>query len=473
MTAKNNRDGTDRLGSYAIWNDIFTRLFSIGPDGFNEVLARCHEVIAALAGGAHSAASAGEFTEHPVSEPDWELVDPHFRETLFQRYAAMRQQVEGSTDTQLQKNCVALVYSEIGGVCSAYGKPDEAMAAYERCVSFANASQDHMTAANAENHIGMILVDAGELQKAIEFFSDALAKRVKIRDFPGVASSLNNLGLAMDANRQPECAIKFYHLAVSLQRKLGDYQELATTLNNLGYAYADLHRHADAIDCLERAVLLLEERGDPRKLSATLRSLAEVWSLVGEHVKARRSYQQALTLAKENSDDVDRARTHRQFGRFLLRLGKLDESLEELKVALLLSEQGDDTGALSEVLLNLGEVSARLGDSAEADRYYQRYVATKERLGDVEGVQCVKARRSKDDWEDQHEMRHPLDCPQFHFSAIINLNEMLAIVAECPERPAPNDGPLLKKLLAEIAPLETKLDDLRRQERKDNRRTNE
>ena len=134
-------------------------------------------------------------------------------------------------------------------------------------------------------NLGLLLDQRGQLDAAIEHYSEAL--RLK----PDLADAQNNLGAALDRQGKTEDAIAHYREAIRLKPDWPDAQSnLAWTL-----ATHESSRYRDGAEALKLAERACAATGFTQP--AFLDTLAAAYAEVGRFEDARRTARSALALA--------------------------------------------------------------------------------------------------------------------------------------------------------------------------------
>jgi tetratricopeptide (TPR) repeat protein len=102
------------------------------------------------------------------------------------------------------------------------------------------------------------------VDRAIEYYRQALAIFREIGDQRGEGSGLGGLGRAHHRLGQVERAIDYYQQALAISREIGDRPGEGNRLGNLGVAYSDLGQVERAIDYYRRALAIRREIDDRR-----------------------------------------------------------------------------------------------------------------------------------------------------------------------------------------------------------------
>ncbi len=93
--------------------------------------------------------------------------------------------------------------------CSESGQIEKAIDYYEQALKVAYQTNDHQIAGNTLGNLGNAYQALGEMEKAMEYHKKALILFRKIGDRQGEGSVLGNLGKTYGASGQVEMAIKY------------------------------------------------------------------------------------------------------------------------------------------------------------------------------------------------------------------------------------------------------------------------
>jgi len=165
----------------------------------------------------------------------------------------------------------AITFYNLGTLYMRRGRPADAKTAYERALQF---QPDY---ADANNSLGALMAQSGDLPGAIERFRAALAAK------PEFADAMNNLGFALFQTGDAVHARELYEKALALQPGFPE------ALNNLGILYGSQRDLDRALGYFQQAVdqratygeaannlaLVLNARGEPDKAIAVLQRLLQ------------------------------------------------------------------------------------------------------------------------------------------------------------------------------------------------------
>jgi tetratricopeptide (TPR) repeat protein len=158
---------------------------------------------------------------------------------------------------------------------------EQALMHYEQALSLHRKQSDVREEANTLKNIGEVCDALRRREDAYAFYEQALGHFRAIGDRRGEGIVLNNLGVLHRKSNKNEEAFKCYEQAFCIFHKIGDLWGEADTLKSLGRFYG-LHRvpprYDIALACCLQAKTIFEglgypERGAiPRLVDATLRS---------------------------------------------------------------------------------------------------------------------------------------------------------------------------------------------------------
>ncbi len=213
------------------------------------------------------------------------------------------------------------------------------------------------------NNYANVLKETGQLEKAIQYFQEALRLR------PNSPEVLNNLGNVLGQLDKIDDAIKYYTKALELR------PDFAQAHYNLAVLLATQGKTDEAIASYRRAL-----RYRPQDVD-TLSNLGFALARKGEFDEAIESYQKALELEPDNII------THGRLALVLASVDRIDEAIEHCRIVL--RAYPDDI----EMHCNVGILWERKGSTDEAIKAYRR--ALKINPEYTKAQQLLKAALSK------------------------------------------------------------------------------
>ncbi|MEH1100829.1 tetratricopeptide repeat protein [Micromonospora sp. CPCC 205561] len=240
----------------------------------------------------------------------------------------------------------------------------------------------------AHNELGVLRRRRHDPQGAATALSLAVAERGR----RGTAQARMNLGLVLLDLGQLDDAVE--HLELS-RRHRSAADRAGHALTDLGLGAARLARGElePAHHHLVRAANAFRALGDARGYAAALTNLVLVHAGLGEHLDAAQSWRAALREYDSVTDPTNRAAALLNAGAALLAAAPAQARqayglLEESRLV----RGGRPTAGLGRTLLHLGDAAAALGDAEQARRHWTEAAGVCERARDADGRAAADAR---------------------------------------------------------------------------------
>lgn len=245
----------------------------------------------------------------------------------------------------------------------------------------------------AENLLGAVAFETGQVGEAERYFGTALELAHGLDDSLMTARASNNLASVAHLTGRPELALSLYRTALLSYQRLGDRRGMAETSHNLGIAFRQLRQWTEAERAAEQAVRHADQLADAALRGLALVGLAELHLELKAWPLAEREIERAAALAAEGDDPIGvveaaRLRALLEFGR-----GNADAALRN---ALVAREEARNLGSAlleAECATVAARAARRLGRDEEAERWRGEAVAGLTRLG-AEGL----LERFRNDW---------------------------------------------------------------------------
>jgi tetratricopeptide (TPR) repeat protein len=150
--------------------------------------------------------------------------------------------------------------------------------------------------------LGNAYLSIGQVERAIEYYEQALKIAREIEDRKGEGADIGNLGIAYCSLGQVERAIEYYEQAIKIAREIEDRRQEGNNLGNLGSAYYSLGEVERAIEYFKQALKIAREIGDRSGEGNGLGSLGIAYRSLGQMERAIEYYGQAIKIAREIGD---------------------------------------------------------------------------------------------------------------------------------------------------------------------------
>lgn len=281
---------------------------------------------------------------------------------------------------------IAETYEEKGDYDKAIAKFTESIDKLKR-----GCSSDHPDIAKALQRLGDIAGGDGELEMAIEYYSEALRIRRMGFDAKLEAESLHCLGVMTRRQGEAQLAKHFLEDALEIRRKHPDIsgRDTAETLLDIGNCCRVLFEPKDAIRLFEQALEVLPE-GD-EFFGTVYLAIGHVKLFFGQFSEAIEFYEKSrdIILDAFGKDDMQTGYTSRSLGIAKYLSNRGEEALVHLNEFVRVCELSDgDEGSDS---IDYVVAVMLLGDIYTANRKMEQarnvYLVAGEILDDNEGLQ--------------------------------------------------------------------------------------
>ena len=265
-----------------------------------------------------------------------------------------------------------------GTVEAAIATCEQVLAAYRQADRQADQQAESLALqAETLNILGHLHLKAGQDERALAAYEDALDLFVQAGQLKTAVRSLWRLSLRYQTKRQYEDAIALSQRAFDLYQQLDDRAGQATALENRGHIYYLARQYKDFFHWTQQALAIRQEIGDRAGQASTLYNLGVNSLSLQQFQRGQQVLQQAVdlwrALAEESSDPTARTKQLRALGERLLDIsedyalygGPADQERGFLEQALTIYQQLGEMDKLAEVISALADADFR------AERYDQ------------------------------------------------------------------------------------------------------
>ncbi len=146
---------------------------------------------------------------------------------------------------------------------------------------------------------GIVYLERGNFETALDLFSTSLDLARKIGFKKAICAGLNNIAIVHTYRGELETATEIYDEALSAAVEFEDKEESAKILNNMAEIFAKRGRYDLAYENYRRSLLLCKELGDKHLQATLLNNISEIFKARGDFEKSIEFLQQSYDLYKE------------------------------------------------------------------------------------------------------------------------------------------------------------------------------
>jgi len=325
--------------------------------------------------------------------------------------------------------------------------------------------------------IGNTYSDLGQYDKALDYLNSTLALHEKLKDEEGLARDRLNIGVAyrrrgfLAGSRDDlQKALQYYQQALGFYRNRKANADQVLILNNIGSVYFDLTDYTQAMKYFQEGLALAEMTGFTDKAGLILNNIGLVQATLGNYERSTEYYQRAIDQAMKNQDGrilweayLEKANAYKKQGRFPLAEENYQNSIkviEDIRSKISLEEQrasflGSDKRI--EPYQQLIDLYAELGRMSPSSGYQQQAFSTMEK---------AKARAFLDSLEAAGiDLAQPVDMKLLNRENEIS-SDLSKLYLDLSQTEMPE--PQREELQAKLRTLETEYEALKRDMRQNN-----
>ncbi|KKN07053.1 hypothetical protein LCGC14_1071000 [marine sediment metagenome] len=184
------------------------------------------------------------------------------------------------------------------------------------------------------SNLGIIYRKLGNIDKAKEFFQEALEISINLNDEENSATYMSNLADVLIDNKDFFEAKKLLKKALRIDRKLGNLDSMSYHLSNLAHLYSEQKMNSKAMELLNKSLYIEKGMRDSRGIIQRINNIGNVYYYQGDLIKARRWYRKALFLLIRNNYPEENYECYNNLGAIYLDLYDYNKALCYHQLAL-------------------------------------------------------------------------------------------------------------------------------------------
>ncbi|GAB4151090.1 MAG: hypothetical protein Fur0046_30370 [Cyanobacteria bacterium J069] len=278
-----------------------------------------------------------------------------------------------------------LCLNRIGNSYSNLGNVERAIDYYQQALQFARETGDRQGEGRVLGDLGNAYDNLGEYEQAIDFHQQYLTIAREIGDRRSEGNALGDLGNAYSHLGQHERAIDFYQQSLSIAREISNRHGEGVALGNLGVAHRNLGQYERASNFHQQYLSIAREIGDRRGEGIALCHLGIAHHILGQYEQAIDLYQQYLSIAREIGDRQGEGSALGCLGIAHKSLGQYERAIDLYQQYLSIAREIGDRQGEGNALGNLGNAYDSLGQYERAIDFHQQSLSIAQEIGDRRG----------------------------------------------------------------------------------------
>jgi tetratricopeptide (TPR) repeat protein len=291
---------------------------------------------------------------------------------------------------------VAAALDEMGNVQRTQGKPDAAIASYNKALALLRdiGMKDHT--ADILTNMGAVYQDLGKFDQALDVYKQALQIQRDTGDQAYESQCLHNIAGVYLSMGDTNNAFTYFQQALQLREKLGVPADIAESLEGLSEAYTNAGQYDQAMTALMRALELTRKVGDARGAAIISRQTGLVFEYQGRFGAAVKSMQDAVkSFRQQGENGLDMGSFLNDLSGALVQAGRGDEAAASLDEAQKIQQALKNDSLQAAILNTRGDIAFYRGDFKSAGLTYDSALRLASRTKDSEVTLLSKLHLAK------------------------------------------------------------------------------
>lgn len=296
----------------------------------------------------------------------WQHLYSAYERLLPERNTLPRQQIADRWLIQFPYKCLRPLELHI--------TPRERINIFQNTLQAAKRLGNKKSEGSNLGNMGNAYFDLGELQKAMDYYKQALAIALEIRDRIDESASLGNIGKTYCELGLNQKAIKYIERALIIDREIGDPRDELADLNNLGTIYFDLGNMEKAFEQYNNALKISREIGDKLTESYLLSNMGNIYNNLGDGHKAIKYHEFSLSITQQIGDRKSQSLSLGNIGLAYQTLGDIPKAIEYFEKALTVNREIGNNSDEGGILNNIGIAYSTLNNTIKAIEFFEKAI---------------------------------------------------------------------------------------------------
>ncbi|NOZ46782.1 MAG: tetratricopeptide repeat protein [Chlorobi bacterium] len=262
--------------------------------------------------------------------------------------------------------------NSIGDKYYAVKKLNKALEFYFQALKLKRELNDKKGTSEILNNIAEVALDSGMYERSIEEYNESLNILRNLNDKPAMTKVLFRLGNIYESTYRLSDAINTYNTALSINMEVNNKSQANVLLNSLGRIYLKRGNYEEAIKYFNKTIDFDKETGNEAFISNTLNNIGIAYYNMGKYDKAIENYNKSLTIANKLGNNKEASVTLNNIGNINYDWKKYTSALEYYEKSLKLKKELDYKRGVALSLYNIGNVHKNLKEYEDALKYYEQ-----------------------------------------------------------------------------------------------------
>jgi serine phosphatase RsbU (regulator of sigma subunit) len=304
---------------------------------------------------------------------------------------------EGKQYAESAQNLIKLVeFTSFSGILSSVsGEQLRAIDHFEEALVLleGNELEYQNMVATLYNNMGNVFSELGNIDKAIDMYTESLKVMMRLKNYVGMGNAYNNIANLHKRSGQKHSPIKYYRKAYSSFKKANNYIGLGNVASNI-IAYKIIDNELDsALYYCELALQHYEKINNNIGVSLVYSNLASIYSKKKDYTNALIHQNKSIDLIKDLGNANEYANGLSRLAAIYLEMGELKKADELSEEAFRIAKETESVLYLNEFRHLRYEVLKKIGDTERALYYLERYIIYKDSINDLEREELLTQKK--------------------------------------------------------------------------------
>ncbi len=327
-------------------------------------------------------------------------------------------------DYQKEKNyaMTASCYRWIGKIFYEQGFLERSIEQHVKAIAAWASAQDSVATAEEYVLCGDNYWNGSALEKASQYYGEALSLYRQLRYAQGTAEVTSKLALLCETEEDYELAKQYYVESLEARRILQDHTGEILTLINLSNSLIKMQAWEEAQKYLEMTIELAKNHQDTIALGDAYQLMGLIYLTAQEYAKARKYYEDAHALYQDEKDELSSTFVYCHLGHVCARLEDYPNAIKYYESSLEYYEKIGDWQHLAAVYTNLGLIHSNYKEYRLAEDYFAKSEEIFAALGDVYNLIRTHTNLAKV-YTLQSQIPNAIECYRANIEMLIQLGD--------------------------------------------------
>ncbi len=234
--------------------------------------------------------------------------------------------------------------------------------------------------AYALNNIGLVFIEKGEFEKALNNLIEAEKIFESENNTEGKTSTSLNLGRVYELQNLFEKALAQYKIALSFAEKTGNKKNHALVLNHIGAFYYSTNEKSKSLEYFQKVLSINKETNDLEGQMGSLNNIAVIYQELGNFKEALNNFKAALDHYQKTEDKKSIVISYHNIALVYKDQKDYGSAINYLDSCITLAKEIKDFDDLQEAYSTLSEIYKEQNNYLRAFESFQLSVAAKDSL---------------------------------------------------------------------------------------------